>query len=233
MNAAAPASPLAEKLWGSSSFGSKKISHHAGGRSWPGLLWRNHQRHHLPSPITTQSRHTRRHKTYCPASVQIRPCCSPHCLTSTAFPAPVPFPNRFCRERGAPDQQHHWPRRAPTVPSSQTWASQLLPAPAGVPGLPNLFVEAGWLTPVLCVIGVWIMTTLSSAMFCEAMRHLPNNSDFEVRFPQFATPHLAPGATRGAAPASRAPNTRRSSTTSSAGAGTLRRRSGSTARCSR
>ena len=35
----------------------------------------------------------------------------------------------------------------------------------GVPQLPNLFVESGWLTPVLCILGVWIMTTLSSAMF--------------------------------------------------------------------
>eukprot|EP00908_Phaeocystis_cordata_P004456 Transcript_14838.p1 GENE.Transcript_14838~~Transcript_14838.p1 ORF type:complete len:611 (+),score=262.14 Transcript_14838:70-1902(+) len=51
----------------------------------------------------------------------------------------------------------------------------------GVPQLPNLFTEAGWLLPVLCVLGVWVMTTLSSAMYCEAMRHMPDNADFESR----------------------------------------------------
>ena len=51
----------------------------------------------------------------------------------------------------------------------------------GVPQLPNLFAEAGWLTPVLCVIVVWVMTTLSSAMYCEAMRHMPNNEEFQGR----------------------------------------------------
>ena len=51
----------------------------------------------------------------------------------------------------------------------------------GVPQLPNLFTEAGWLTPVLCVVGVWVMTTLSSAMYCEAMRHMPNNEEFQGR----------------------------------------------------
>ena len=51
----------------------------------------------------------------------------------------------------------------------------------GVPQLPNLFAEAGWLTPILCVVLVWVMTTLSSAMYCEAMRHMPNNEEFQGR----------------------------------------------------
>jgi len=51
----------------------------------------------------------------------------------------------------------------------------------GVPQLPNMYSEAGWLLPTLCILGVWAMTTLSSAMFCEAMRRMPGNGQFDGR----------------------------------------------------
>lgn len=51
----------------------------------------------------------------------------------------------------------------------------------GVPQLPNLFAEAGWLLPTAMFIAVWIMTALSTAMFCEAMRRIPGNENFVDR----------------------------------------------------
>ena len=51
----------------------------------------------------------------------------------------------------------------------------------GVPSLPNTFVEAGWLPPVACLLAVWFMTTLSAAMFCEAMERMPGNDGFHGR----------------------------------------------------
>jgi len=51
----------------------------------------------------------------------------------------------------------------------------------GVPQLSNMFVEAGWLFPVICIVSIWAMTTLSSAMFCEAMRKIPGNEHFRDR----------------------------------------------------
>ena len=51
----------------------------------------------------------------------------------------------------------------------------------GIPGLPNMFVEAGWLVPVLILLAVWFMTTLSACMFCEAMERIPGNAGFRNR----------------------------------------------------
>eukprot|EP00966_Prymnesium_polylepis_P142707 3294922-Prymnesium_polylepis.1 len=51
----------------------------------------------------------------------------------------------------------------------------------GVPQLPNLFVEAGWLLPVVCILAVWGMTTISASMYAEAMRHIPGNDHFRGR----------------------------------------------------
>lgn len=51
----------------------------------------------------------------------------------------------------------------------------------GIPSLPNMFAEAGWLVPVLCLLAVWLMTTLSAAMFCEAMERIPGNTAFAGR----------------------------------------------------
>jgi hypothetical protein len=51
----------------------------------------------------------------------------------------------------------------------------------GVPSLPNMFVEAGWLVPLVCLVGTWLMTTLSAAMYCEAMErcaHASTPKDF-------------------------------------------------------
>ena len=51
----------------------------------------------------------------------------------------------------------------------------------GVPQLPNLFAEAGWLTPTMCFIAIWLMTSLSTAMYAEAMRRIPGNEHFRDR----------------------------------------------------
>lgn len=50
-----------------------------------------------------------------------------------------------------------------------------------MPGLPNLFVEAGWLPPMVCILAVWVMTTLSSSMYAEAMERIPGNAGFAGR----------------------------------------------------
>lgn len=51
----------------------------------------------------------------------------------------------------------------------------------GVPLLPNVFIEAGWLSPVCVILAVWLMTSFSSAMYCEAMRRIPGNQHFSDR----------------------------------------------------
>jgi len=51
----------------------------------------------------------------------------------------------------------------------------------GVPQLSNTFVEAGWLFPTFCIVAFWLMTTVSSAMFAEAMRKIPGNEHFRDR----------------------------------------------------
>jgi len=51
----------------------------------------------------------------------------------------------------------------------------------GVPALPNLFVESGWLMPFVAIVLVWLMTSLSSSMYCEAMRKIPGNEHFSGR----------------------------------------------------
>ena len=56
----------------------------------------------------------------------------------------------------------------------------------GVPSLPNLFVEAGWLPPTACILLMWLLTTLSASMFSEAMERIPGNSGFKGRV-EFST----------------------------------------------
>lgn len=51
----------------------------------------------------------------------------------------------------------------------------------GVPQLPNMFAESGWLLPAIVLLGVWGMSTLSATMFCEAMRKIPGNENFSGR----------------------------------------------------
>jgi len=51
----------------------------------------------------------------------------------------------------------------------------------GVPGLPNMFAEAGWLIPTLVLFAVYGMTTLSSTMYAEAMANIPGNEVFQDR----------------------------------------------------
>eukprot|EP00055_Hartaetosiga_balthica_P015892 m.97375 g.97375 ORF g.97375 m.97375 type:complete len:275 (-) comp8986_c0_seq2:1918-2742(-) len=52
---------------------------------------------------------------------------------------------------------------------------------AGVPSIPNMFVESGWLFPTLAFIIIWLMTSLSTTMYCEAMRNIPGNENFRDR----------------------------------------------------
>jgi amino acid permease len=51
----------------------------------------------------------------------------------------------------------------------------------GVPGLPNMFAEAGWFLPSLLIVLVWMASTLSASMYCEAMRKIPGNEHFKDR----------------------------------------------------
>eukprot|EP00040_Diaphanoeca_grandis_P030813 m.182974 g.182974 ORF g.182974 m.182974 type:complete len:581 (+) comp32140_c0_seq2:152-1894(+) len=51
----------------------------------------------------------------------------------------------------------------------------------GVPQLPNLFAESGWLVPVVLFLIVWAMSSLSATMYCEAMRRIPGNEHFRGR----------------------------------------------------
>lgn len=48
----------------------------------------------------------------------------------------------------------------------------------GVPQLPNMFAEAGWLQPTILIIAIWLMTSTSTVMYCEAMRKIPGNEHF-------------------------------------------------------
>lgn len=51
----------------------------------------------------------------------------------------------------------------------------------GVPQLPNMFAEAGWLVPTLVFLAIWAMSSLSTTMYCEAMRRIPGNENFKGR----------------------------------------------------
>jgi len=51
----------------------------------------------------------------------------------------------------------------------------------GVPGLPNMFVEAGWLPPLLVLVVIYAMTTVSASMYAEAMSNIPGNEGFKDR----------------------------------------------------
>lgn len=44
-----------------------------------------------------------------------------------------------------------------------------------------MFAEAGWLFPTICFIAVWLMTSASTGMYCEAMRRIPGNAGFKGR----------------------------------------------------
>jgi Transmembrane amino acid transporter protein len=51
----------------------------------------------------------------------------------------------------------------------------------GMMEIPSIFQEAGWLPPMICLIVVCIVATLSSTMLCEAMSAIPGNEHFEDR----------------------------------------------------
>lgn len=52
----------------------------------------------------------------------------------------------------------------------------------GVPQLPCMFIEAGWLAPVICLLSVWVMTSISASMYTQAMSFMPGNSQFDKRY---------------------------------------------------
>jgi len=51
----------------------------------------------------------------------------------------------------------------------------------GVPGLPNMFSESGWLLPTIIFMVVWFMSSVSTTMYAEAMRRVPGNEHFVSR----------------------------------------------------
>lgn len=51
----------------------------------------------------------------------------------------------------------------------------------GAPNLPNMFVESGWLLPIICLVVVWLLTSMSASMLCEAMAKMPGNANFAGR----------------------------------------------------
>jgi len=51
----------------------------------------------------------------------------------------------------------------------------------GVPALPNMFSESGWVVPTITFIVIWAMSSVSTTMFCEAMRNVPGNDHFRDR----------------------------------------------------
>ena len=51
----------------------------------------------------------------------------------------------------------------------------------GVPSLPNMFAESGWLVPTLVFLAIWFMSSMSTTMYCEAMRRVPGNEHFKGR----------------------------------------------------
>lgn len=51
----------------------------------------------------------------------------------------------------------------------------------GMMQIPYIFQQAGWLPPLVCLIVVCIVATLSSTMLCEAMSAIPGNEHFEDR----------------------------------------------------
>ena len=53
----------------------------------------------------------------------------------------------------------------------------------GVPQLPNMFAEGGWLQPTILIILIWLMTSTSTVMYCEAMRKIPGNEHFRGALP--------------------------------------------------
>lgn len=53
---------------------------------------------------------------------------------------------------------------------------------AGVPALPNLVAESGWLPPLICTLACVLLTSLAAGMFAEAMRRIPGNDAFSSRF---------------------------------------------------
>ena len=51
----------------------------------------------------------------------------------------------------------------------------------GVPSLPNMFAESGWLTPTVMLLVIWALSSVSASMYCEAMRRIPGNEHFRGR----------------------------------------------------
>eukprot|EP01064_Diplonema_japonicum_P004702 TRINITY_DN1308_c0_g3_i1.p1 TRINITY_DN1308_c0_g3~~TRINITY_DN1308_c0_g3_i1.p1 ORF type:complete len:596 (+),score=98.99 TRINITY_DN1308_c0_g3_i1:72-1790(+) len=51
----------------------------------------------------------------------------------------------------------------------------------GVPSIANMYAESGWFLPSFLFILIWCMSSLSTGMYCEAMRMIPGNEHFRGR----------------------------------------------------
>lgn len=51
----------------------------------------------------------------------------------------------------------------------------------GIPILPNMFQQAGWVTPMIVIVAIALLSGLSATMLCEAMKYLPGNRYFDDR----------------------------------------------------
>lgn len=48
--------------------------------------------------------------------------------------------------------------------------------------MPLLFTQAGWLTNVLMMTLIYLLSTVAATMLCEAMQRIPGNFTFDLRF---------------------------------------------------
>jgi amino acid permease len=47
--------------------------------------------------------------------------------------------------------------------------------------LPLLNQQAGWLTPTVAMVVVYVLSSFAATMLCEAMQRIPGNFTFEHR----------------------------------------------------
>lgn len=56
--------------------------------------------------------------------------------------------------------------------------------------LPLVYSQAGWFTPTLVLIIIFILSSFNATMLCEAMQRIPNNFNFEHRYVSSPPPPL-------------------------------------------
>ena len=47
--------------------------------------------------------------------------------------------------------------------------------------MPLMLQQAGWFTPVLATVIIFILSSFSATMLCEAMQRIPGNFEFNHR----------------------------------------------------